>query len=81
MAEPIGGGGSTLQVSESWLRVAVATLGPMLHGQEAARRSYHEQPGTGARFTRGRTPTQQALLDGWREACKALGLDPDLKHW
>lgn len=78
---PIGGGGSSMQVSEGWLRVAVATLGPVLYGQEAARRAYHEQPGAGARFTKARTTAQQTLLDGWREACRALGMDDDLRHW
>jgi len=78
---PIGGGGSPMQVSGDWLTVAVASLMPLLRGQEAARRSYNEQPGANPRITPKRTARQQLLLDGCREACRALGLDDDLRHW
>ena len=70
-----------VSVPEDWLRVALRTLGPVIRGREAGRLSYKENRGTSPRRIVARTDEDRALLAGWREACRALGLDDDLRHW
>jgi len=79
MASP-GEGGSTVAVSELWLRKALVTLAPIIRGREAARKSYCESGGH-ARQIAARTDDERLLLVGWRETCRAVGLDDDLRHW
>jgi hypothetical protein len=79
MASPIGGGGS-VEVSEVWLHKMLVAMAPMLRGKEAARKSYCESGGHARRIV-ARTDDDRILLSGWREACRAVGLDDDLRHW
>lgn len=70
----------TTEVSSVWLRKMLIAAAPMLRGHEAARMSYHESGGH-ARHIAARTDDERVLLAGWREYCRAVGLDDDLKHW
>jgi len=79
MEQPIGGGGS-VEVSEVWLRKALVALAPVIRGHEAARMSYRESGGHARRIV-ARTEDERVLLSGWRETCRIVGLDDDLRHW
>ena len=67
---------------QAGLPEVLKTLGPMLRGQEAARRSYHEHAdGPGARQIPARTDSFRRTLAWWKMCCRIVGLDDDLSNW
>ena len=70
----------TIPVVEDGLIPVLRALAPVIRGHEAGRKSYRESGGH-ARHIVARTTEERVLLAWWKETCRMMGLDDDLRHW